>query len=193
MIYPRMRNVDGGNPSVDTDSPEYKNRINWVCDMAGLPQPELIPFLNVGPLVAGGNVASGSSLTPHAALKFTNPKNGGTTLITIEAIDDGDDTNPVEMLQGTLAYLSLELGLGLSPQAIQNMIYRPPAPAKALEDWEQPYSAIGPPIEGQPGFFRSLHRGNKENDTWTGKSGATYRFVYIGSFAFFRYLAWHKE
>lgn len=194
MIYPRMLTVDGKNPSIDTDAAEFHNRINWACDMLGLPQPVLIPFLNMGPLVAGSNVASGQSLTPHAALQFTNPKNNRSAQITIEAIDDGDDTNPKQNLQGVLAYLSLELGLGLTPEAVANMIYTPPEPPKHVEDWEAPGTLIGPPLESAPGWFTSLRRGNKPGDTFQGISGATYRYGYVGgqSISFMRYPGWER-
>ncbi len=187
MIYEFDPNQDGKPIVIDTESPEFKNRIAWLCDMGGLEPPVVIDYLNISP---------GMGVLPTSLFRFAQilfKKDGRQALLDIRCVDDGGDTNTINNLQGALMYLSVELGLKLSPEAVRGMIYTPPAPPKIVEDWEQPGALIGEPVPGQDGWFRSRKLSNKECDVWTGKSGAVYRLKYLGSFAFFRELYWHRE
>lgn len=192
MIYTyRVSGNDGDDQdeliTVDTESTEFKHRIAWLSEMAGLEPPVIRNYLNRSPNTAGGNVASGESLTYYGNAEWTN-KDGKTAAADVRVIMG----NPTTDLRGVIAWLSVELGLGLSAEAIENMIYQAPSAAETKADWEVPGAIIGGPMPNKEGWFESRKLGNREGDTWRGASGASYRLEYMPGFAFFRPLAWRK-
>lgn len=191
MIYTyRVSGNDGDDKdtiiTVDTESPEFLRRTAWLSEMAGLEPPVIRNYLNRAPLTAGGNVASGESLTYYGNAEWT--KDGKTAAADVRVIMG----NPVTDLRGVIAWLSVELGLGISAEAISGMAYQAIAPAETKPDWEVPGAVIGGPMPGKDGWFQSKMLGHRDGDTWRGASGANYRLEYIPGFAFFRPLAWRK-
>lgn len=61
----------------------------------------------------------------------------------------------------------------------------------AIQDWQVAGARIGPPLaSGGPGWFVFRGDGGSAGDRWTGASGRVYELAWLGSFAFFRVLAW---
>lgn len=189
MIYSFGTNQDGKPITVDTESEEFKRRVAWLADQAGLQAPTLREYLNRSPNVAGGNIASGESLTPDANVVFG--KDGAEAAVSIRLIDDGGDVNTIKNLQGALAWLNIQLGLGITEQAIEHMLYAAPQPPVPAEDWQAKDSPMAEPLPAQPGRFKSRSTGRKIGDKWTGPSGSTYELTNIGGI--FQYLAWVQQ
>lgn len=191
MIYTyRVSGNDGDDQddliTVDTESAEFVHRTAWISAQTGLEPPAIRSYLNRAPNTAGGNVASGESLTFYGTAEWT--KDGKIAAADVRVIMG----NPVTDLRGVIAWLSVELGLGLSAEAVENMLYQAPTAAETKDDWEVAGAVIGGPMPGKAGWFESRKLGHREGDTWRGASGASYRLEYIPGFAFFRPLAWRK-
>lgn len=189
MIYTYQ--IENGTLVVDTESEKIKRRLAWISDMAGLKLPVIKNCVNRFPEAVGGNIGSRETVTYYGFAEWE--KDGLTCAVDLQLIGDDD---PEFGPRGALVALNFELNLGMTWKALEGMIYREPAPPEAQADWKEPGALIGPPIESEPGWFMSRRLGNKEGDEWTGKSGAKYRYGFIGagpnSIPFMKYPGWQR-
>jgi hypothetical protein len=187
MIYTFGTDQDGIAIAVDTDDAEIQRRVAWVAQMAGLGMPILREYINTFPNTSGGNIAPGLSVTVWAQYEFK--KDDRMVPVDVRIFADGGGL--VQRLQGAISGLSVLLGLNLSPESIQAMVYEEPMPTEPAEDWQAPNSPMAEPLPGQRGRYKSRGTGRQIGDVWTGPSGARYVLTNIGGI--FQYLAWVRQ
>jgi hypothetical protein len=179
---------------IDTDSAEFQRRVAWISEMAGIGLPRVLTVVGAAPNVSGGNVSSGTNETYSGVLVWTHNNRESFAYEVrnvMTQVDDSDIQGPTSIL----ASLNIELGLGMTPEAVQHMRYEPPSPPKPVDLAALDIAAAGSPLReelpGQPGKFSSRHLGKAIGDKWTGPSGAVYELRNIGGI--FQYLAWVRQ
>jgi len=170
---------------VDTESPDFRARVDWISERAGLVSPRKArDYMNHAPAVANANPLPGTDV-PLIWGQMCWQKEGKEACVDVQRIATGD-YGPMH----ALAWLNLSLGLGKDQDAISHLRYTPPKPPEAAKDCQAP----GAPLtcdEIRAGTFSTANSGKKVGDTWTGPSGATYKLTNIGGF--FYYGAWVRQ
>ena len=189
MIYTFGEDQDGVKISVDTENPEIQRRVAWVARMCGLAVPPVREYLNTFPGATIDGNLDPNKLIGLAWGQYEFEKDGRRVPVDVRIFADGAGLVP--RLQGAVSWLNIGLGLGISLEAIQGMIYEEPAPTDPAEDWQAPGSPMAEPLPGQPGRYKSRGMGRQIGDVWTGPSGARYVLTNIGGI--FQYLAWVRN
>lgn len=157
---------------VDTDSPAFIARIQWIRQKTGLDQPEILRIVAQSP----------GDPTPNIT---------GVLNWTREGRQVGTDCF-LTMRNPEVALASLAVDLGLNIPGIEHMKYVEVAIPKDINDWDQPGAPIGPPLDPERTWFDSRRQGQPEGFVWTAPSGNRYRLDRRGTFAMFSYPAWKK-
>lgn len=190
--YPISGNT--GNPKdefvlvVDTDSAAFQDRIAWIGKQVTTTQlapPVIRDLFNAAPGVANANPTSEVSITTYGVACWQ--RNSAEACLDVRAVATGTE-GPMHCL----AVLNAVLDLGMDPNGIRHLRYTLPSPPSVDEDYKAPGSPLGEPlVAGQSVKYKSRNLGNREGDTWTGPSGATYRFTNVGGI--FRYMVWVRQ
>jgi hypothetical protein len=173
----------------DTDSPEFKSRVQWVLDKAIQLSGKLLRckemlYHTTSPQVVNLNPVPGTweVTTRVNILYYKTPEI--TDLEACAAIDSAGfmtDDGPRISLQ----IVNLVLGLGIAEAVIVAQKYAPPKPEVAKADWEAPDSPMGPPW--RPGSYKHKGGSAEVGQRWTGPSGKVYELKRVGTL-----FAWHE-
>lgn len=171
---------------VDTESPDFKARLDWISERASLLPPKIEDYMNHAPAVANANPIPGSD-SPVIWGQACWVKQEKRFCIDVRTVATGPE-GPMHALAG----LNIALGLGKDQDTISHWRYAPPKPPKPPEDCGAPGSPVAcEELPGQPGKFKSRGLGRKIGDEWIGPSGARYVLRNIGGI--FMYLAWVRQ
>lgn len=173
--------------TVNTESPDFKSRLDWISERASLLPPILRDYVNHAPAVdASANPIPGSDV-PTFWGQACWKKDSRELCLDVRMIATGD-YGPMHALWS----LNLGLGLGKDGDAIAKLRYAPPKPPAPPKDCEAPGTPVScEELPGQPGRFKSRNLGRPVGEVWTAPSGASYKLTNIGGIFF--YLAWVRQ
>jgi hypothetical protein len=140
--------------TIDTESPEYRNRAEYIARATGT--------------VYAGTIISVAQSPNDNTANFT-----GTARFRLgKEPEVGVDAFNIR--HAVLTAIAGIVGVyGLKNIVLQD--YEEPKPPAPVEDWQEPGAKIGPPLPGQPGRFSIRHDKTPTGTVWTGASGRQYR------------------
>lgn len=168
---------DDRNP-IDTNSAEFKARVQWVCSRIGCEYPVESTYLATSPEAHNRDFPDvQASLHQYLNLIFAID---GNTKVAIDA--EAVWLSPKAAVQGIAGVIGRPDLVAWGPDYAP-----PPSPA---QDWEVPGFPVGSPFPAVPGCFQFRWTGEKEGAVVTGPiSGRTYTLVRRG-YGIFSSLEW---
>ena len=156
---------------VDTDSPDFVRRVQWIREKTGLAEPSILKITAQSP----------GDPTPNTTGILTWERDGKTfgtdCFLTLR--------NP----EVSLASICLELNI-VVPN-LEHQRYVEVAPPAASNDWDAPGAPFGAPIEETKTWYQTRFQGQPDGFVWTAPSGNRYRHERRGT-GLFGYPAWKK-
>lgn len=164
MIYYPTINPNG--PMIDTDSADFKARIQWICDHLYCGYPAERTYINSTP----AHVNDSGVSVPGMMHEYLNMEFSVSPAAPAQCDAWVCSMSPKTAVNGIAGMI------GRADLQVLGPDYAPPPPP--ANDWEVPGTHIGYPLAGTPGRYQYLWTGERVGDIIIGAaSGLKYTLV----------------